>query len=481
METIHQQTANAEQTIFHGLTMKKKLNVLIIEDYESDAELSVRYLRKAEYDISFERVETAEELTSALKKQSWDIVFSDYQLPHLNAPTALEIFQSFNLRIPFILISGAIGEEAAVGLIKSGAHNYVMKSKLEKLPSVVRHELAEALDKLQQDKLIDTEATKNFLKSNLQYLLEKKSIKKAQLSRDLCISKQTISDWLKKDSTINIHHAIKLSKYFKVTVEELYSSNLKMTREHNAQVAYEGIQKLQIPVHIVGFDGVFNFANQSFGELLGFEVYDMNSRIFSDLIHPEDLARIRLIKKRSLESKIVSSQVDVRYISLKGFRWITHYFLSSPVDKKLFIFSSPTNDLKNEEFLIEQVYLEKIIAKELAMLPLITNLIKKVEFVNELNSKTVIKIDKNILKCLMRSMIYQFQFIDFEFNQKNEVVLKSREEGNSVLLSASINCAINPRILDLCRVKKVASLVKAEVFDSYAGNMYSLFMRFPKS
>lgn len=358
------------------------------------------------------------------------------------AETILNQITEQNLNIPFVLISGAIGEETAVSIIKSGV--------------------------------------KNFLKSNLQYLLEKKSIKMAQLSRDLCISKQTISDWLKKDSTINIHHAIKLSKYFKVTVEELYSSNLKMVRESDAQAAYEGINRLQTPVHIVGFDGVFNYSNQSFGELLGFEVYDMNSRIFSDLIHPEDLARIRLIKKKSLETNIVSSQVDVRYISLKGFRWISHYFISSPLDKKLFVFSSPANDLRNEEFLIEQVYLEKLVANELAMLPLITNLVKEVKFVNELHSKTVIYIDKNILKCLIRSMIYQFQFIDFESNLRNEVVLKSREEDKSILLSASISCAINPRILDLCRVKKVASLVRAEVFDSYAGNMYSLFMRFPK-
>ena len=110
--------------------MKILLRVLIVEDSKSDAELVLRQLEKSEYSIHYERVETAKDMEAALEKQTWDIVISDYKLPGFNAPAALAILQKTKLDIPFIVVSGSIGEETAVELMKAGASDYLMKDKL---------------------------------------------------------------------------------------------------------------------------------------------------------------------------------------------------------------------------------------------------------------------------------------------------------------------------------------------------------------
>ena len=105
--------------------MDKHLDVLIVEDLESDAALVVRVLRKAGYAIAFERVETAPAMQAAVERQNWDVVIADYHQPQFDAPSALRLLQQTGLDIPFIVVSGVIGEETAVEMMKSGAHDYV--------------------------------------------------------------------------------------------------------------------------------------------------------------------------------------------------------------------------------------------------------------------------------------------------------------------------------------------------------------------
>ncbi|MCX6081825.1 MAG: PAS domain-containing protein [Chloroflexi bacterium] len=125
--------------------MPSPLNVLIVEDVESDAALILRELEKADYLVSAKRVESAPELEAALSAgQGWDIVISDYKLPQFDAPGALALLQKSGLDIPFIAVSGTIGEVTAAALMKAGAHDYLMKGNLVRLVPVVRRELAEA-------------------------------------------------------------------------------------------------------------------------------------------------------------------------------------------------------------------------------------------------------------------------------------------------------------------------------------------------
>jgi PAS domain S-box-containing protein len=119
------------------------LHVLIIEDSESDATLVVRQLEKAGYSVAQQRVETAGQLSAALENQGWDVIIADYQLPEFDAPAALAILQNTGLDIPFLVISGAIGEETAVSLMKSGACDYLVKGNLGRLALVVKRELSD--------------------------------------------------------------------------------------------------------------------------------------------------------------------------------------------------------------------------------------------------------------------------------------------------------------------------------------------------
>lgn len=120
------------------------LRVLLVEDCESDAGLIIRQLEKSGYAITAKRVETAVQLTSALEDGQWDIVIADYQLPQFSASEALRLFKKTGLDIPFVVVSGTIGEENAVDLMKSGVHDYLLKNNLDRLHIIVRSELAEA-------------------------------------------------------------------------------------------------------------------------------------------------------------------------------------------------------------------------------------------------------------------------------------------------------------------------------------------------
>lgn len=122
----------------------KILRCLNIEDSESDAELILRLLRKSGFDVRYERVETAEAFGAALARQQWDIVIADYQLPGFNAPAALAIIREAGLDIPFIVVSGLMGEEIAVRMMKDGAADYLTKGNLTRLAPAVERELREA-------------------------------------------------------------------------------------------------------------------------------------------------------------------------------------------------------------------------------------------------------------------------------------------------------------------------------------------------
>ncbi len=138
------------------------LRVLMIEDSESDAGLILWQLKNAGYEVYYERVEDALQMRAALSS-GWDVIIADFHLPDFDAPSALKILQESVLDIPFIVVSGAIGEETAVALMKAGARDYVMKDKLSRLPPVIERELQEAknrqLQKQAHEALISSERT----------------------------------------------------------------------------------------------------------------------------------------------------------------------------------------------------------------------------------------------------------------------------------------------------------------------------------
>jgi len=124
--------------------MSTPLRVLSIEDSEDDALLLIRALRRGGYDLTFERVETAAAMTAALDQQTWDIVISDYSMPYFGGLGALVLLKESGLDLPFIILSGAIGEETAVEVMRAGAHDYIMKDNLARLIPAIERELREA-------------------------------------------------------------------------------------------------------------------------------------------------------------------------------------------------------------------------------------------------------------------------------------------------------------------------------------------------
>jgi diguanylate cyclase (GGDEF)-like protein/PAS domain S-box-containing protein len=120
------------------------LKLLCVDDCEIDVELIVETLRQGGYAPAYERVCTREELIAALERQAWDAVICDYLMPQFDGLAALTVVTERRLDVPFILISGAVGEETAVLAMKSGAHDYMMKHDLGRLLPVMRRELAEA-------------------------------------------------------------------------------------------------------------------------------------------------------------------------------------------------------------------------------------------------------------------------------------------------------------------------------------------------
>jgi signal transduction histidine kinase len=129
------------------------LRVLIVEDSEDDAVLLARELRREGYEPVMERVETAEAMADALASGPWDLVLADYNLPRFGAPAAMAMLKQSGLDVPFIIVSGAIGEETAVAAMKAGAHDYVMKDRLARLVPAVQRELREAQDRRQRRRL----------------------------------------------------------------------------------------------------------------------------------------------------------------------------------------------------------------------------------------------------------------------------------------------------------------------------------------
>jgi len=123
--------------------MVEKLKLLQIEDSETDAALILRELSRAGYEVKSERVQDAEGVLKALDR-SWDLIICDYRMPSFDAPAALEVVKSTGVDIPFLVISGTIGEDLAVSMMKAGASDYLMKDNLKRLGAAVERELREA-------------------------------------------------------------------------------------------------------------------------------------------------------------------------------------------------------------------------------------------------------------------------------------------------------------------------------------------------
>jgi len=124
--------------------MTKRLRILIVEDSEEDALLLLMELRRNGYETDFARVETREAMIEALQRRECDVVISDYVMPKFSGLEALATLKESGLDLPFVIVSGNIGEDIAVEAMKAGAHDYILKGNLKRLVPAIERELRDA-------------------------------------------------------------------------------------------------------------------------------------------------------------------------------------------------------------------------------------------------------------------------------------------------------------------------------------------------
>ena len=166
----------------------KKIRVLLIEDNEDDALLTINHLKENDFEPFYKIVFTHEDLNALLTNEIWDCVISDYAMPDFTGLEALDEFLKHNLEIPFILLSGTMGETLAVKAMKMGASDYIMKNHLALLGSALDRELREA-ETLRQNKQKDIQIRadeKLLRKKNIEIELQNEELR--QINDDMLLS-----------------------------------------------------------------------------------------------------------------------------------------------------------------------------------------------------------------------------------------------------------------------------------------------------
>ncbi len=120
------------------------IRALVVEDSEDDAALLALQMRRGDIDFTYLRVETAADMKAALEAKSWDVVISDYSMPDFSAPAALRVLRDSEVDVPFIVVSGTVGEDVAVETLKNGASDYLLKGNLTRLVPAVLREIEQA-------------------------------------------------------------------------------------------------------------------------------------------------------------------------------------------------------------------------------------------------------------------------------------------------------------------------------------------------
>ncbi|MBN8710282.1 MAG: hypothetical protein BGO12_21320 [Verrucomicrobia bacterium 61-8] len=220
--------------------MMRPLRLLLIEDNQFDAELTLRALRSADFDLDYCRVETEADLVAALDREI-DIVLSDYCLPQLNGLRALEIVKESRPDVPFIIISGTIGEETAVDAIKKGATDYLLKDRLARLGSAVHHALEQSRLTLERRRIESklrwrTTFFEAMVNSSLDGLLVvqtdgKKILQNARFNELMGIPRHIIDDPDDKVQLAYVTGRMKDPQSFSARVAFLYSHPAEISRD----------------------------------------------------------------------------------------------------------------------------------------------------------------------------------------------------------------------------------------------------------
>lgn len=355
--------------------MDEVLRVLIVDDSDDDTNLIVRKLRSGGYNPEWERVDTYDAMKSALEKMEWDVILCDYKMPSFSAPAALKVAQEINPNIPFIIVSGAIGEETAVEAMKAGAHDYLMKDKLAKLSVAIKREIVEA--KIRRDKK-NTEEMLKRSEENFRHSLDESPLGIRIVSSDgeLLYANREILKMYSYENIEEMKSTPHKERYTAGTFAE-YETRLAMRKRNEyvppnyeisiirkdgtirnlevfrKQVLWNGkpqFQALYIDITerkqaeknlresekryrlvvenaneaiLITHDMKIVFANTVAINNTGYSMEELTSMDFTDLIHPDDVNMVRDYHLKRLKGDEVPSVYSFRIISCdKSVKWV---------------------------------------------------------------------------------------------------------------------------------------------------------------
>lgn len=355
--------------------MDEVLRVLIVDDSDDDTNLIVRKLRSGGYNPEWERVDTYDAMKSALEKKEWDVILCDYKMPSFSAPAALKVAQEINPNIPFIIVSGAIGEETAVEAMKAGAHDYLMKDKLAKLSVAIKREIVEA--KIRRDKK-NTEEMLKRSEENFRHSLDESPLGIRIVSSDgeLLYANREILKMYSYENIEEMKSTPHKERYTAGTFAE-YETRLAMRKRNEyvppnyeisiirkdgtirnlevfrKQVLWNGkpqFQALYIDITerkqaeknlresekryrlvvenaneaiLITHDMKIVFANTVAINNTGYSMEELTSMDFTDLIHPDDVNMVRDYHLKRLKGDEVPSVYSFRIISCdKSVKWV---------------------------------------------------------------------------------------------------------------------------------------------------------------
>jgi PAS domain S-box-containing protein len=310
--------------------MSSTLNILIVEDNQFDADLILRELKRSKLNFNAEVVKTSEDFEQALNAFKPQIVLSDYSLPSFNGVVAFQIKESLCPSIPFIIVSGVIGEENAVALIKSGVTDFVSKDKLFTLSQKIARALKETEEREERKNISDQlmSQTEELVVANKELVFQnQENIKRAQHLSCLYSDLEAQKEELRRANKLLIRQEEKV----KIINQELILLNIELEERviGRTQALSESealfrnmMETISQMAWTVTVKAQASFFNKRWYSFTGMDSDQAKKQGWDSVTHPDDLQQssepFRLIK----DGKRTEWTGEVRYRRADGvYRW----------------------------------------------------------------------------------------------------------------------------------------------------------------
>lgn len=270
--TVNSYVPGFQQSPFHMTTSKKTIKLLLVDDSVDDRDLILMNLRRGGYRPDVTCVDTKKEFIGALEEKSWDLIICDYSMPGFDGLAALSILKDKNLDIPFILVSGAIGEELAVKAMKAGANDYLMKDSLQRLLPAIERELKEAeLRKKHREAQRERDRLLSVIQNSLNeiYIFDCQTLRYSYLNQAAIDNLGYSTEELYRMSPIDINPDLATADDFKRITQPLLDGELEKDLYLTKHVRSDG-STYPIEIHLQ----LIRQNNQQFFTAIGFDLTD---------------------------------------------------------------------------------------------------------------------------------------------------------------------------------------------------------------